>query len=286
MQLNIVPRFSQDKSDSDLTNEQYILGYKPMPKSEQRLSRPIIEEDEEQSRAIRRCLLVNDNDFLLKIFGYALEPHFAEIVKCFNGKMAVELVTSHPSNYFSVIILDINMPVMDGRDACIQITQHFRQVKENHKSFLKKKPSNEIIRTPSLHSNSLSERIQHPHIYALTGDMHQDEALDQMKKIGFKAVYHELNKQAIMEILDDANLSYHSYHSSRDSQNQEEEEKNVMGELDGYEDLEADEDNNSDHSISFSREENSPVSQQHIAIEEQFSSAVKQEVNDQENDNE
>ena len=84
-----------------------------------------------------------------------------------------------------------------------------------------------------------------------------------------------------MEILEDANLSYHSYHSSKDSKNQEE-EKDAMGELDGYEDLQADESNNSDRSLSFSREENSPVSPERIAIQEQFSSADKQLDNDQE----
>ena len=71
-----------------------------------------------KQKKVRRCLLANDNDFLLKIFGYALEHHFDEIKKCVNGKIAVELVTSHPVNYFSVIILDINMPVLDGREAC------------------------------------------------------------------------------------------------------------------------------------------------------------------------
>ena len=82
-------------------------------------------------KPVRRCLLANDNDFLLKIFGYFLEHHFDEVKKCVNGKMAVDLVTSHPTNYFNVIILDINMPVMDGRVACTQIVQHFSKISEN-----------------------------------------------------------------------------------------------------------------------------------------------------------
>ena len=72
----------------------------------------------ENCKPNRRVLLANDNDFLLKIAGYTLEPHFSEIKNCVNGKAAVDFVTSHPINYFNVIILDIDMPVMDGKEAC------------------------------------------------------------------------------------------------------------------------------------------------------------------------
>lgn len=37
--------------------------------------------------------------------------------------MAVQIVTSHEIDYFDVIILDINMPIMDGFQACKQISQ-------------------------------------------------------------------------------------------------------------------------------------------------------------------
>jgi len=35
-----------------------------------------------------------------------------------NGKEALELVKQKPKTFFSVIMLDINMPVMDGFEAC------------------------------------------------------------------------------------------------------------------------------------------------------------------------
>lgn len=34
------------------------------------------------------------------------------------GPDAVDLVRHHPRNYFDVIVLDINMPIMDGFECC------------------------------------------------------------------------------------------------------------------------------------------------------------------------
>lgn len=38
----------------------------------------------------------------------------------------------------------------------------------------------------------------------------------------------------IQEVLEDADLSFHSYRSSRDGQKNDEEENEIIGELDGY----------------------------------------------------
>jgi len=38
-----------------------------------------------------------------------------------NGFEAVKIVSEKPSDYFVAVILDINMPIMDGFEACIQI---------------------------------------------------------------------------------------------------------------------------------------------------------------------
>ena len=38
-----------------------------------------------------------------------------------NGLQAVQIVASHPQDYFKVILLDINMPIMDGYEACQRI---------------------------------------------------------------------------------------------------------------------------------------------------------------------
>lgn len=41
-----------------------------------------------------------------------------------NGLQAVQIVASHPKDYFSIIILDINMPIMNGYEACVRIDSY------------------------------------------------------------------------------------------------------------------------------------------------------------------
>mmetsp|Transcript_44917 Transcript_44917/g.59626 ORF Transcript_44917/g.59626 Transcript_44917/m.59626 type:complete len:101 (-) Transcript_44917:565-867(-) len=78
-----------------------------------------------QSQRPNRCLLANDNTFLLMAFEQTLLPHF-EIVDVFeNGKEALEKVLLKRPSYYSVIILDIQMPIMDGIEACKKIKEYF-----------------------------------------------------------------------------------------------------------------------------------------------------------------
>lgn len=42
-----------------------------------------------------------------------------------DGQQAIDKVLRKPPNYFSMIILDINMPQKDGIAACIEITDYF-----------------------------------------------------------------------------------------------------------------------------------------------------------------
>ncbi len=49
---------------------------------------------------------------------------------------AFQKVRSHPSSYYSVILLDIDMPIMDGKEACVQIKKYFDldSIREEKKS--------------------------------------------------------------------------------------------------------------------------------------------------------
>ena len=73
------------------------------------------------------CLLANDNPFLLEGYKLGLSPHFDEMVTAQNGQEAVDLVTSHPRTHFSAIVLDIEMPVMNGMEACLRIDKYLRE---------------------------------------------------------------------------------------------------------------------------------------------------------------
>lgn len=73
-----------------------------------------------------RVLIVNDELFLLSGYEQTLEEVF-EVVTAENGLQAVQIVSSYPPDYFNAIILDINMPIMDGYEACVLIDQYLHQ---------------------------------------------------------------------------------------------------------------------------------------------------------------
>lgn len=41
-----------------------------------------------------------------------------------NGLQAVQIVSSKPTDFFDAIVLDVNMPIMDGLEACLLIDQN------------------------------------------------------------------------------------------------------------------------------------------------------------------
>ena len=61
----------------------------------------------------------------MQYFKSALDIHFRSIDIVSNGKIAVDCVLSEPASYYSVIVLDISMPVMDGIEACELILKYF-----------------------------------------------------------------------------------------------------------------------------------------------------------------
>lgn len=73
-----------------------------------------------------RVLIVNDELFLLSGYEQTLEEVF-EVVTAENGLQAVQIVSSYPPDYFQAIILDLNMPIMDGYEACVLIDQSLHQ---------------------------------------------------------------------------------------------------------------------------------------------------------------
>ena len=71
-------------------------------------------------------LVANDDIFLLQMIEGALEDDFyVEIAE--NGLQAFELVKRHGRAHYKAIVLDINMPIMDGIDACNKIHSYLTQ---------------------------------------------------------------------------------------------------------------------------------------------------------------
>ena len=82
------------------------------------------EADEDSSAFVgRRILLAEDNDINAMIATEILEQMGAEVDLAQNGREAVDRFVSHPENYYDFILMDVQMPVMDGRAAARKIRQ-------------------------------------------------------------------------------------------------------------------------------------------------------------------
>ena len=69
----------------------------------------------------RRILLAEDNEVNAMIAEEILGEMGAEVEVVENGQKAVEHFKSHPENYYDFILMDVQMPVMNGRDAAKMI---------------------------------------------------------------------------------------------------------------------------------------------------------------------
>ena len=69
----------------------------------------------------RRILLVEDNELNREIAVEFLAMTGAEIEEAVNGKQAVERMEASPPHYYDLILMDVQMPRMNGYDATRQI---------------------------------------------------------------------------------------------------------------------------------------------------------------------
>jgi len=76
-----------------------------------------------------RLLIAEDNPINLKMMLRVLEHSGMEIVSAQNGQEAVEKVESAGEGYFDLVLMDINMPVMDG----IVATEEIRKLPQGRK---------------------------------------------------------------------------------------------------------------------------------------------------------
>lgn len=74
---------------------------------------------EPDENAFRGCriLLAEDNEINALVAVEFITGMGAEVEVAENGQIAVEKFASHPENYYDFILMDVQMPVMDGRTA-------------------------------------------------------------------------------------------------------------------------------------------------------------------------
>ncbi len=78
----------------------------------------------------KRILLVEDNDFNREIAKYILEGMNAKVDEATNGALAIEKLVNSDANYYDLILMDIQMPIMDGYTT----TEEIRNLKDRRKS--------------------------------------------------------------------------------------------------------------------------------------------------------
>ncbi len=69
----------------------------------------------------RRVLLVEDNDLNREIAREVLEMAGLTVEEAVNGQIAVDMFSASEAGYYSMILMDIQMPVMNGYDAAAAI---------------------------------------------------------------------------------------------------------------------------------------------------------------------
>ena len=77
------------------------------------------EPENADADAFRGCriLMAEDNEINAMVAQEILGQMGAEVDVAENGKSAVEMFDAHPEGYYSFILMDVQMPVMNGRDA-------------------------------------------------------------------------------------------------------------------------------------------------------------------------
>ena len=86
-----------------------------------------IEENRKYSMSGYRILVAEDNEINAMIMKEMMKEAGADAEFVGNGLQAVNAVKNHPAFYYDCVLMDIQMPVMDGRTACRTIREMDRE---------------------------------------------------------------------------------------------------------------------------------------------------------------
>jgi len=157
-------------------------------------------ENQAQEKGKLNVLVANDDSFLIAAYSQFIEDKFNFIVdRAENGLQAFDLVKQKGALFYDAIVLDINMPIMDGIEACNKIYSflHGEDLIKNMQ--LRKgmeEPTQNLIET---HGKVPAK------IYALTADT-SDSSLAHIHSQAphFAGVFDILSEEVVQLIADNA----------------------------------------------------------------------------------
>ncbi len=79
----------------------------------------------------KRILLAEDNDLNAEIAMELLTEEGLIVERAINGVECIEMLDRAKDNYYNMILMDVQMPIMDGYDACEKIRKLSNPVKAN-----------------------------------------------------------------------------------------------------------------------------------------------------------
>ena len=86
-----------------------------------------IDQFEQSDYSGKKVLVVDDNDLNIEIAEELLTHVGIEVEKARDGKQAVDTLYSKPANYYDMVFMDIQMPVMNGYEAVREIRASGRE---------------------------------------------------------------------------------------------------------------------------------------------------------------
>ena len=84
-----------------------------------------------EALAGKRVLLVDDNELNREIMKEVLVDHGLLVEEAENGSEAVAAVKANEAGYYHFILMDIEMPVMDGYEATMMIRKLPNRIRAN-----------------------------------------------------------------------------------------------------------------------------------------------------------
>jgi len=113
----------------------------------------------------KTILLVDDEPHVLRILRLALEKENYRVMTAYNGELALEILEEYTPD---ILVSDIDMPRMNGRELCRQIDERFphrnfliiiltSRAEKDHREWASRIPNLEFLEKPvSIHNLKLT----------------------------------------------------------------------------------------------------------------------------------